>query len=64
MDTASERLVRVLLHDADSSYRPVGLLDDAPESRGLRLEGCACSAAGSRSASPSGPPGRAPSSSR
>ncbi|WP_405089638.1 polysaccharide biosynthesis protein [Micromonospora sp. NBC_01392] len=39
VDAASERLVRVLLRDPDSSYRPVGLLDDAPESRGLRLEG-------------------------
>ncbi|MDG4800613.1 polysaccharide biosynthesis protein [Micromonospora sp. WMMD980] len=39
VDAASERLVRVLLHDPESNYRPVGLLDDAPESRGLRLEG-------------------------
>ncbi|MFE2618330.1 polysaccharide biosynthesis protein [Micromonospora chalcea] len=39
VDAASERLVRVLLQDPDSSYRPVGLLDDAPDSRGLRLEG-------------------------
>ncbi|WFE40545.1 nucleoside-diphosphate sugar epimerase/dehydratase [Micromonospora sp. WMMD998] len=39
VDAASERLVRVLLHDPDSNYRPVGLLDDAPDSRGLRLEG-------------------------
>ncbi|MEV0003513.1 nucleoside-diphosphate sugar epimerase/dehydratase [Micromonospora sp. NPDC050980] len=39
VDAASERLVRVLLDDPDSNYRPVGLLDDAPDSRGLRLEG-------------------------
>ncbi|MFG1673498.1 polysaccharide biosynthesis protein [Micromonospora sp. NPDC049282] len=39
VDAASERLVRALLHDPESNYRPVGLLDDAPESRGLRLEG-------------------------
>ncbi|WP_089154166.1 nucleoside-diphosphate sugar epimerase/dehydratase [Micromonospora sp. NBS 11-29] len=39
VDAASERLVRVLLRDPGSGYRPVGLLDDAPESRGLRLEG-------------------------
>ncbi|MGW4153039.1 polysaccharide biosynthesis protein [Micromonospora chersina] len=39
VDAASERLVRALLRDPQSRYRPVGLLDDDPESRGLRLEG-------------------------
>ncbi|MGC4892616.1 polysaccharide biosynthesis protein [Micromonospora sp. DT31] len=39
VDAASERLVRALLHDPAGGYRPVGLLDDAPDSRGLRLEG-------------------------
>ncbi|MFE9655047.1 polysaccharide biosynthesis protein [Micromonospora sp. NPDC006431] len=39
VDAASERLVRVLLGDPQGRYRPVGLLDDDPANRGLRLEG-------------------------
>ncbi|SCG44645.1 polysaccharide biosynthesis protein [Micromonospora halophytica] len=39
VDAASERLVRVLTGDPQSRYLPVGLLDDAPDRQGLRLEG-------------------------
>lgn len=39
VDAASERLVRVLLGDPRSRYLPVGLLDDDPDNRDLRLAG-------------------------
>ncbi|SCF21658.1 NDP-sugar epimerase, includes UDP-GlcNAc-inverting 4,6-dehydratase FlaA1 and capsular polysaccharide biosynthesis protein EpsC [Micromonospora viridifaciens] len=39
VDAASERLVRVLLGDPHGRYRPVGLLDDDPDNRGLRVDG-------------------------
>ncbi|SBT42460.1 nucleoside-diphosphate sugar epimerase/dehydratase [Micromonospora narathiwatensis] len=39
VDAASERLVRALLGDPQSRYLPVGLLDDDPDNRRLRLFG-------------------------
>ncbi|MFU8851209.1 polysaccharide biosynthesis protein [Micromonospora sp. SL1-18] len=39
VDAASERLVRTLLGDPHSRYLPVGLLDDDPANRRLRLHG-------------------------
>ncbi|MFC4147601.1 polysaccharide biosynthesis protein [Micromonospora mangrovi] len=39
VDAASERLVRALLGDPTSRYLPVGLLDDNPDNRRLRVEG-------------------------
>ena len=36
---AGRRLTRSLLHDADSGYRPVALLDDDPAKARLRVEG-------------------------
>ncbi len=39
VDAASERLIRALLGDPHSRYLPVGLLDDDPDTRMLRLEG-------------------------
>ncbi|MEU2610006.1 nucleoside-diphosphate sugar epimerase/dehydratase [Micromonospora sp. NPDC007271] len=39
VDAASERLVRLLLGDPHGRYRPVGLLDDDPDNRGLRVDG-------------------------
>ncbi|SCL24488.1 NDP-sugar epimerase, includes UDP-GlcNAc-inverting 4,6-dehydratase FlaA1 and capsular polysaccharide biosynthesis protein EpsC [Micromonospora pallida] len=39
VDAASERLVRALLGDPRSRYLPVGLLDDDPDRRLLRLHG-------------------------
>ncbi len=39
VDAASERLVRALRGDPRSRYLPVGLLDDDPDNRDLRLEG-------------------------
>ncbi|HEV2088522.1 MAG TPA: nucleoside-diphosphate sugar epimerase/dehydratase [Cryptosporangiaceae bacterium] len=37
--SAAEQLVRSMLHDRPSKYRPVGLLDDDPGRRHLRLSG-------------------------
>ncbi|MFD2764999.1 nucleoside-diphosphate sugar epimerase/dehydratase [Micromonospora eburnea] len=39
VDAASERLVRALLDDPQGRYLPVGLLDDDPDNRRLRLSG-------------------------